>query len=469
MDSKQTQTCACCMSSYTHATPPHVASDLEKASPINPPTAPLEHHGARRRMPSRALILWVMLWTAAATLTVYNKGSRYFGKPVIADNVPECQLGAERTFDYEYDSDHDCTQSAEWTHGDDSSKWPHDDFEHHAYLTYTLPQSSDLLSFISKGSLSLGKIDFVDAGKDEKDVSYNVTIGYRTENALEKVKVCKLHEGSDNGVGIFTPKFRTPVPDEDRVFFLVEVKLPSAKYRAFTTDLLQFTQYFNPLNPPIEFDSVTLKSVNAPIYVQSLLTKTATVSNANGAIWGAFNATDSLKFSTANANIQVAVYLTHSGAVDVANLTMTNANGLISSDIFLYTPTDSKHNGKYNVVAQNGNSPNQLRFRDAPVDSVLNVTSETAMAESYVKLHETFEGMFTLKSTPFQTPVVDMPNGKVEDPAGKNRERRVKFSEAGSGTVKGVVSWVGDDGEDDEKEVGNVKISTAFGEAKLVL
>jgi len=183
--------------------------------------------------------------------------------------------------------------------------------------------SSNVLSFISQGSLSLGKIDFVEAGADEQDVLYNITVGYHAKHVLEMVKVCLLHEENNNGVGIFTLGHKVPVPHEDKVFFSVQVKLPAVKYRALVTDFLQFTQTFYALNSPIKFDTVTLKGVNAPIY--------------------------------------------------------------------------------------------------------------------------------------------------VEDHAVKYREIRVQFSKGGSGTAKSSVLWVGKYGDHEEKEVGNSKIGTAYGEARLAL
>jgi len=301
-----------------------------------------------------------------------------------------------------------------------------------------------------------------------------VTVGYRTQSALEKVKVCRLQKRIDYGVGILTPNLNGPVSEQDRVNLVVTVKLPSAKYRTLETDLLQFDQFFWARRAPIHFDTVSLKGVNAPISVPALFTKRVTIENANGDIDGWFNATDSLNLKTVNAKIQVIAFLGQSREADVTNISMANANGPISSDIILYIPGPPHLNfsGKYNVVAENANAPSQIRFRSAPVNSVLNVnvTSETTLAQSYVKLHDTFEGSFMLRSMPYISPVVDQPVDKVEDPAGWGRERRVEFSEEGAGVVKGSIAWIGQDGKKDEKrEVGSVAITMPFGGTRLIL
>jgi len=307
---------------------------------------------------------------------------------------------------------------------------------------------------------------------------YNITVSYHKKDAPEKVKVCRLQEGSSNGVDIFTPWLREPIPDEDKMFYSVKVKLPDAKYRAFTTDFLRFSQTFSLWDPLTVFDYVSIKGVNMPIFVEALRTNSAVVSIFGGGIYARFNATDSLELKAVNAEIGGVVYLTHSGEADVANLTILNVNGAISSDIYLCTPNGSKHRGRYNVVSTSGGMYNTLRFWDAPVDSVLNVTSITflkrpPMISCNIKLHETFEGTFALQSSPSQPPLVRQPTGKVEDPAGKGRERHVTFSETAPGIIEGAVSWMDKSGDVVDKEVGNVNLkvfSDGFsGQAQLLL
>jgi len=300
-----------------------------------------------------------------------------------------------------------------------------------------------------------------------------VEIEYRTEDALKKVKVCELLEGNNTGVGIFTPKYGDPItPEEDKMYFFIKVNFPAAKYRAVTTDLPHFIQSFSPLDPRITFDSVTLKGAHALIEMLSWssVAKAVTVSNANGEIGGTFRATNSLKLETTYGVIQVAAYVNHTGEVDASNLTISNVNGRIISDIFLNTPNNSEYSGRYNVLAKNANCPTDLRIYGAPVNYVLNVTSKNSRAQSYVLLHQTFEGTFSLGTMPLSPTIIDTPMGKAEDPTGKNRERRIQFTKPDHWIMKGAVSWVDKDDDDEEKkEYGNVKIENEYGEARLGL
>jgi hypothetical protein len=87
--------------------------------------------------------------------------------------------------------------------------------------------------------------------------------------------------------------------------------------------------------------------------------------------------------------------------------------------------------------------------------------AHTSLSATAVKLHETYEGKFSLATTLDRLDIfVDK---DVEDPAGKKRERFVDFERAGRGRFKGSVRW----GEDEGAEKGVVNIETTFAPARL--
>lgn len=97
----------------------------------------------------------------------------------------------------------DCVNVAQWKELDGSPGDNH--YSYRAYTSLELPVSSDLLYFISRGSLSVGTIDFLESEEPDSDsVKVDVTFLYQTPKALEHAKVCQLErESGKNGVGIF--------------------------------------------------------------------------------------------------------------------------------------------------------------------------------------------------------------------------------------------------------------------------
>lgn len=68
-----------------------------------------------------------------------------------------------------------------------------------------LPVDSDVLYFISKGSMSHGLVNIADDGDvDAKSIKVDITFVYDHEEDLDLAKVCLLQpEEGHNGVGIF--------------------------------------------------------------------------------------------------------------------------------------------------------------------------------------------------------------------------------------------------------------------------
>jgi hypothetical protein len=89
--------------------------------------------------------------------------------------------------------------------------------------------------------------------------------------------------------------------------------------------------------------------------------------------------------------------------------------------------------------------------------------AHTSFSPVSVKLHETYEGKFSLETT-FDKPDVSV-DKDVEDPSGKKRERKVNMERVGRGELTGSVRW----GEEEGTEKGVVNIETTFAPARLKL
>lgn len=98
----------------------------------------------------------------------------------------------------------DCVNRAEWTLHDAQGPpyIPH--FRRHASTSLSLPRSSSLLYFLSRGSLSHGRIEIDNDGEEADKVSVEVGIWYNADDVLDRVDVCTLQRAEGkNGVGIF--------------------------------------------------------------------------------------------------------------------------------------------------------------------------------------------------------------------------------------------------------------------------
>lgn len=139
---------------------------------------------------------------------------------------------------------------------------------------------------------------------------------------------------------------------------------------------------------------------------------------------------------------------------------MTTANAPLHARVSLTTA--SEYTGEFGVDVQTANAPLTLTYVNSPVYSQLNSKARTTNAPAAVHLHSAFEGSFSISS--FIGPSLEQ--HRVEDPAGKGRERHVTTSRS-RGHIQGSVRWVG--AEDSEGGTGFVQVSTTLSPAKLTL
>lgn len=127
--------------------------------------------------------------------------------------------------------------------------------------------------------------------------------------------------------------------------------------------------------------------------------------------------------------------------------------------------TDSGSGGHLTVNATTSLSPLNLTFVGAPVDSTLVLYGATALSNAFLRLHETFEGIFRLAST-FTSPTVKYDQGaEHRDPAKRGRERIVEYN-VNNRILDGKAVW----GKDtDAGKRGRVDLFSSIGKVELSL
>lgn len=361
----------------------------------------------------------------------------------------------------------DCKEVLDWTILD---HFPHhimDDVElgHDRYAARTsvkLPVSSDLLYFISRGSLSHGAVRIIDDGEDSSDVNVSVTFVYDAEFLLDRAKVCLLQQEHDkNGVGIFSPNWRHN-DHHHRTSFFVDIHLPAKsessplQIRGLKTDMPLFRHSVADLAESVHFDSLTFSTSNMPIDAESLSADFVDWKSSNGPITGNFVVKDTLEIHTTNSPISANISLLNDGKGPATNVSLVTSNSPLRTNISMIATTDDEDGSAFNVLAHTSNSPLHVAFVSAPVDSLLHFDGATSNSPAHAALHATYEGAFTLRGSTFFQPRVEQ-RADVEDPTGAGRKRNVLVRSVARGVVQGDVYWEGDK----DKALGSVQLRSS--------
>lgn len=145
-------------------------------------------------------------------------------------------------------------------------------------VSFTLPANTDLLYFLSRGSLAYGAVRIEAVSGSGDDVQVDVEVRYWTESALERATVCKLEkdDGNAHGVGIFTPRNWRNRGYLDNLRFSVRVQIPvSAKntpriVKGLETDFSNFRHEIGDTVDRLKFDSLSLLTSNSVIVAEVL-------------------------------------------------------------------------------------------------------------------------------------------------------------------------------------------------------
>lgn len=137
----------------------------------------------------------------------------------------------------------------------------------------------------------------------------------------------------------------------------------------------------------------------------------------------------------------------------------------IHSNVSLVAETKGNTGGKFNVVARSSNSPVDVKFDTAPIDSVLHVDVHTSNSPARLTLHPTFEGSFSLHTGAWFPTTVQQRNEDEEDPAGKDRKRTLELRTIRRGSTEGSVAWT----PSEREELGTAVLTSSNSPVALYL
>ncbi|KAJ6605962.1 hypothetical protein B0H10DRAFT_2075369 [Mycena sp. CBHHK59/15] len=271
------------------------------------------------------------------------------------------------------------------------------------------------------------------------------------------VSACLISRGEgETGVGIFTPNswtgFGSASYNVRLIFPESSNSSSSLRLKGLVTDLPNFSHDVGNLKD-IEFKTVSFKTSNSHVHVQSLFADHATLSTSNGAISanslvarditlrtsnagisGSFNVTGSLDLHTSNAPIAVRVGLESRGRASPARLTMRTSNNRLQSDISLASP--QRRGGSFGVTATTSNGRLDMRFLESPRDAALDVTARTSNSPAALALHSAYEGAFAADTSNAPASVRRLHAGEEE------KEGRVmEVEQVRRQSVRGVAYW----------------------------
>ncbi|KAH8103839.1 hypothetical protein BXZ70DRAFT_904994 [Cristinia sonorae] len=351
------------------------------------------------------------------------------------------------------DSTHpDCVQNAIWTQHDGQLNHSHEypgGFFRLVKTSFALPLNSERLYFLSKGAFSHGTIEIIDDGKNGDDnVVVDIAFLYSREVALTKMEVCRLQRGSSaNGIGIFSPTFMWPHL-WDRTHVAVVVHLPRGgvnpcRYHVFETDMSGFVHNVRNLDSSATFRSVSLKTTNVPINIQSLTAESGRVETTNSPIEGKITSSASFEVRTTNAPVKVNATLYSKDNASPTKLHLFTQNSVIRSDISLVNHNPGDTGGSFDIKTTTTNASIDLTFPICPTSARLSLDAHSSNAPVNITLHPSYEGSFDLKASTWMGTSVKYQD-VIEDPAGKGRQRLVEVLDDKKGHAEGSVQWRGD-------------------------
>ncbi|EPQ55234.1 hypothetical protein GLOTRDRAFT_61143 [Gloeophyllum trabeum ATCC 11539] len=411
-----------------------------------------------------AILIWFLLGAFTSSLyDVAHQGHRHGSFPYVYQGGPS-----------EGDGRADCSSGAQWQSSaagwyDSASVNATGSYPRSVATSLELPLSSDLLYFVARGAQMSGNLDVLDDGKNRGVVKVDVVIYYREQSALDRTSVCKLKRGDgENGVGFFTPTIPEHGSWRDQIRFDLTVHLPVfptdgvLHIPAFDTHLPNFSERLGDLGNTVLFESLSLRSTNAPISSKSVAAKRADIQSSNGPIQGSFRTDSHLSLVTSNARIQAQVELYNNGGADTTDLVLITTNGAVESEISAYSTSGSGSGGSFKTSAKTSNNRITLSHVEAPVDSVLDLTARTTNGAATVHLHPTFEGTFELSTSNAQ-PSVEVSRDE-DDPKGRGRRRQVWQTTRRRGTLQGTVYW-----DEARKDTGSVKVTSSNAPIHVIL
>lgn len=207
----------------------------------------------------------------------------------------------------------------------------------------------------------------------------------------------------------------------------------------------------------------------------------ANIQTSNSAIEGSFNASDELVITTSNSHVDVDVdfnqlrssqaklsIITTNGSVIpfvILKICLTVNSSLLRANIRLHDlrimqPSETRTS--FSILTHTSNSPLNVAFRDAPVDSLLAYRGSTSNSPANVSLHSTFQGHFTLAThSAWLNPIIHQ--HWVDDPTGRGRNRSVSYRDF-QGYAIGDIVWGNTGGANGEVDLAtsNARLTLDF-------
>ncbi|KAJ3894702.1 hypothetical protein GG344DRAFT_73850 [Lentinula edodes] len=355
-------------------------------------------------------------------------------------------------------------QCAEWPEGELNSSVQH---------TFELPIDSELLFLVARGPSINGNVNITQSDEEGDSAVVSIRTHYDDKTLLDSIKLCDVvtREGG-NGVGLLSSP---PHPHRHmhNIYFDINVAFPKHSENSplvvsdFRTEMHGiFGHQVANLSEAIVFNSVSLTGAYKPVKVNSLQAHSVRIESPHSPIEGNFTVRKSLRLSTANARINITANLLNDETdEDMTELIMNTANSPIEASVSLFSVDAGEitsSGGAFRVRARNANSPVKVAFPTAPINSTVVLDAKTAVAPLDVQMHGTFEGAFTVHTTPFDKRVVVAEEGL--DPEGKGRKRNLIFDRYTGGISEGTVFWgQGEPG----KQRGSVRLDTVSGQVSL--
>ncbi|KIY48054.1 hypothetical protein FISHEDRAFT_59188 [Fistulina hepatica ATCC 64428] len=312
--------------------------------------------------------------------------------------------------------------------------------------------------FVSRGGMSTGSVDVipVEDTSDSDILEVDVRLRFSPPDLLRHVKVCRVrradHEGHV-GLGIFTERYRRHYEHHG---FEVTVRVPPGLINALSTDMPLFKHHIDDLGESVLFESLSLRTSNMHIHVDSVAATSAVIETSNSAITGSYETSSSLELLTANAPIKVDVLMVHKGG-EASNLSLHTSNAVISSSTMLEDRTGS--GGKFTVAAHTVNGRIDMPFPSAPVNSRLKLKAETVIGSVSATMHPTYQGAFRASTYLARADVI---SNDVEDLEGKGRTRNVEITRLSGSFVQGFVSW-----SEEGRDYGEVELIAGLGRVTI--
>ncbi|KAJ7038962.1 hypothetical protein C8F04DRAFT_1088066 [Mycena alexandri] len=281
-----------------------------------------------------------------------------------------------------------------------------------AETTLLLMRSIPSSFMLSRTALS-GKLDITTSPHLKNMARVIVNASSFGTHAGADIKVCLtsgIQAPSQRGVNIFINRLFSA----DGMFMNIRLILPEGASPLHLKSLIVRLPEFaismtGNLGESVAFDSMDVRTSNAPVHIKSLSvgkaelhTSNAAISadsitgnnlmlyTTNGAILGSFNTSGRLALITSNAPVNATVGLSNVDGSSATRLLLQTYNGHLNATITLATA------GNYIVYGTTSNGPLALAVPTAPRDAVLTITATTSNARAAVGVPKVYEGTFML-------------------------------------------------------------------------